>query len=141
LFHRAVEDGVGNRKEAHEEKIRALRRVGERARHGFAEKCAGERSANEFVGLVGCHRDDRENGNPAAKFFFAEQGDRFADAVNFATDGDEPGIQIAKQFVDERGIALEEFLDGVVAEIGRGDEVEESEAVEFIGRNFAGAED
>lgn len=68
--------------------------------------------------LVGGHSDDGEDGDPAAKFLFAEQRDRFADAVNFAADGDEPGIEIAKEFVDERGIGLEELFDGVVAEIG-----------------------
>ena len=92
------------------------------------------------MGLVGRHGDDGEDGNPAAKFFFAEERNRFADAVNFAADGDEPGIEIAEKFVDESGIGFEKLLDGVVIEIGRSDEVEEAEAVELVARDFAGAE-
>ena len=89
-------------------------RIGERFGDVFAEEGTRERGANQFVRFVGGHGDDSENGNPAAEFFFTEERDRFADAVNFAADGDEPGVEIAKEFVDEGGIGLEELFDGAL---------------------------
>jgi hypothetical protein len=114
----AIEDGVGNREPAHEKEVRTLVRRPGGMGEGFAEKGAGQGGANELGWFVGRHGHDREDGDPAAEFDFAQQGNGFANAVNLAAKAQQRGIQIAKELVDERGIALEQVFDGLVAEVG-----------------------
>jgi hypothetical protein len=109
-------------------------------RDGFAEEAAGGGGADELGRLISGHDHDGHDGDPAAKLDFTEKCDGIADAANFAAEAEEWGIEIAEHFVDERGIVLEEGLDGVVGEVRRSDGFEKAEAIEFVAGNFAGGD-
>ena len=102
-----VEEGIGDGEEAHEKKIGAF--FVESSRHGefLAEVGAGESGANEFGRLAGTHGDDGENGNPAAEFTFAKQGDGFANTMDFGAQGEGRGVQITQEAIEQGRLLFE----------------------------------
>src|SRR5208337_3402738 len=65
--------------------------------------------------------DNGENGEPAAELAFTEQGEGLADAVDFAAEAEDGGIQIAEKAVEQGRLELEEPFDAVEVQIGGGD--------------------
>src|SRR5208337_57840 len=81
--------------------------------------------------------DNGENGEPAAELAFTEQGEGLADAVDFAAEAEDGGIQIAEKAVEQGRLELEEPFDAVEVQIGGGDGVEQLELNELVAGNFA----
>ena len=140
ILHRFVEERIADGEEAHEKKVGTFfAKTGGRGKL-LAEIGPGEGSADEFERLAAAHGDDGEDGNPAAKFVFAEQGDSVADTVNFGAQAERGGIEIAEEAVEQGRLLLQEIFDGVVVEVGSGDGAEELKLDELVAGDVAGFE-
>jgi hypothetical protein len=101
------------------------------------KKGAGKRGADEFGRFVGGHGNDGDDGDPAAKLDFAEQGDGVANAANFGAEPEQRGIEIAEQFVDDGRILFEQVLYTVQGKLRGGNGLEQAEVIELVSGNVA----
>src|SRR5208337_4996768 len=81
--------------------------------------------------------DNGENGEPAAELAFTEQGEGLADAVDFAAEPEDGGIQIAEKAVEQGRLQLEESFDAVEVQFGSSDGIEQLELNELVAGNLA----
>ena len=132
-----VEQRVGDGEESHQKHgVAFSAEAGGRGKI-LAEIGAGEGGVNQFRGLAGTHGDYGEDGNPTAKFPFAEQGDGVADAGDFGAQAERGRIEIAEQAVEQGRLLLEQVLDGSVVEVLSGDGAYELKLNELVAGNIA----
>ena len=79
-----VQKGVGDGEQAHEKQTGLFFAQADGMREFLAKIGASEGGADEFGRLAAAHRHDREDGDPAAKLLFAQQGKGLADTVHFS---------------------------------------------------------
>ena len=133
-----IEQGIGDREEAHEEHGGAFFAQASGDGKVFAEIGASERGTDEFGRLAGAHGDDSENGDPAAEFAFAEEGEGFTDTMDFRAQPEGGRIEIAEKAIKQRWLLFEERFDGGVIEFGSGDGAEELKLDEVVAGDVAG---
>ena len=132
-----VEKGVGDREQAHKKKGGAFVVHARGVREGFAEIGAGKRGADEFERLASAHGDDGKNGDPSAEFAFAEEGEGFANAVDFGAQAERRGIEVAEQTIAQGRLLLEHLFDHGIVGHSRGNDGEQLKVDELVAWDVA----